>query len=352
MKRLGEARPRAARRRRCPPPGSGTACTRLVPRRQPVERSCCMSQATLVETSSTVPAIRPTPGSFRPIAAMSTIETTKAEEIGFESLMPSEMPLTSANTNTSDQRRRRGRAPAGRSTRWPTATTAAPQQIDQITRRTVWTRLQPCTSTSRRRSCAAAVSRQRLTARTEDQRHVDDRRAHDHAERDQERDLAERIARLQPADRDEVGLEQDADARRRSPPATPMRAPTTMPAPKVDVESSIAPRIGDLGRGDAADQPAATPPPSSAHRAAQQHRVGERAQDVGDREARREGELAGGRPGSACRACRRRRRTCRCTGSRARAATSAAAAGRATPSPGSARPCALMPATDAAAVCM
>ena len=27
---------------------------RLVPRRQPVERSCCMSQASLVDTSSTV----------------------------------------------------------------------------------------------------------------------------------------------------------------------------------------------------------------------------------------------------------------------------------------------------------
>ena len=60
-----------------------------------------MSQATLVETSSTVPAIRPTAGSFRPIAARMTIETTNADEIGFESLMPSEMPLTSANTITS-----------------------------------------------------------------------------------------------------------------------------------------------------------------------------------------------------------------------------------------------------------
>ena len=59
-----------------------------------------MSQATLVETSSTVPAIRPTVGSLRPIAARITIETTKADEIGFESLMPSEMPLTSANTHT------------------------------------------------------------------------------------------------------------------------------------------------------------------------------------------------------------------------------------------------------------
>ena len=59
-----------------------------------------MSQATLVETSSTVPAIRPTPGSARPSAAISTTATTKAEEIGLESLTPTEMPLTRANTNT------------------------------------------------------------------------------------------------------------------------------------------------------------------------------------------------------------------------------------------------------------
>ncbi len=31
---------------------------------------------------------------------MMTIETTNADEIGFESLMPSEMPLTSAKTHT------------------------------------------------------------------------------------------------------------------------------------------------------------------------------------------------------------------------------------------------------------
>jgi hypothetical protein len=60
-----------------------------------------MSQATLVDTRSTVPAMRPTVGSFRPIEAMMTTVTTNAEEIGFWSLMPSEMPLTIANTNTS-----------------------------------------------------------------------------------------------------------------------------------------------------------------------------------------------------------------------------------------------------------
>ena len=56
---------------------------RLVPSRQPVERSCCMSQASLVDTSSTVAAIRPTIGSRSPIAAIRITVTTKAEEIGF-----------------------------------------------------------------------------------------------------------------------------------------------------------------------------------------------------------------------------------------------------------------------------
>ena len=59
-----------------------------------------MSAATLVETSRIVPAIRPMPGSRRPTEAMTTMATTKAEEIGVESLMPRAMPLIIANTNT------------------------------------------------------------------------------------------------------------------------------------------------------------------------------------------------------------------------------------------------------------
>ena len=47
------------------------------------------------------PAISPTVGSFSPSAAISTTAVTKADEIGLLSLMPSEMPLTIANTNTS-----------------------------------------------------------------------------------------------------------------------------------------------------------------------------------------------------------------------------------------------------------
>ena len=72
---------------------------RGVPSRQPVERSCCMSAETLQATSSTPPAIMPTPGSLSPSAAISTMAVTNAAEIGVESLMPSEMPLTNANTN-------------------------------------------------------------------------------------------------------------------------------------------------------------------------------------------------------------------------------------------------------------
>jgi hypothetical protein len=65
-----------------------------------------MSQATLVDTSSTVPPSGRRPGPSGRCAAISTTATTKADEIGFESLMPSEMPLTIANTNTSSTRER------------------------------------------------------------------------------------------------------------------------------------------------------------------------------------------------------------------------------------------------------
>ena len=52
-----------------------------------------------------------------------------------------------------------------------------------------------------------------------------------------------------------------------TPPVTaarPMRAPTTMPAPKVEVESSIVPRIATLAAAMPPTSPLATPPPSSA----------------------------------------------------------------------------------------
>ena len=59
-----------------------------------------MSHASLVETSSTVAAIKPIVGSLSPTAAIKMTVTTNADEIGFESVMPTEMPFTIANTNT------------------------------------------------------------------------------------------------------------------------------------------------------------------------------------------------------------------------------------------------------------
>ena len=74
---------------------------RFDPRRQPVDRSCCMSQPTIVDTSSTLAAIIATIGSRRPIADISSTDTTNALEIGFQSEMPCEMPLMNTNRNTS-----------------------------------------------------------------------------------------------------------------------------------------------------------------------------------------------------------------------------------------------------------
>ncbi len=51
-----------------------------------------------------------------------------------------------------------------------------------------------------------------------------------------------------------------------TPPVTaarPMRAPTTMPAPKVEVESSIAPRTPIFAAAMPPTSPVATPPPRS-----------------------------------------------------------------------------------------
>ncbi len=107
---------------------------RGVPSRQPVERSCCMSLPTLQATSRMPPAIRPTVGSFRPSAAISTIAATKAAEIGAESLIPSEMPTTSENTSTSSTASTR--KPTGCcSTVAPSTTTIAPQNTIHATRR-------------------------------------------------------------------------------------------------------------------------------------------------------------------------------------------------------------------------
>ena len=71
----------------------------------------------------------PRRGRCRPSAAIRTTVTTKAEEIGLESLMPSEMPLTIANTNTSATASTQiaDRLPEHE---WPVATMPAPQNAD------------------------------------------------------------------------------------------------------------------------------------------------------------------------------------------------------------------------------
>jgi len=136
---------------------------RGVPRRQPVERSCCMSPATLQLTSRMPPAIRPTVGSFKPSAAISTTAVTKAELMGLLSLMPSEMPLTIANTNTSTM------ASAMKNTGWlstlaPTHTTIAPQKITQAIRRPTCVRCQSgCGGTTSRSSGGERQRRQACT---------------------------------------------------------------------------------------------------------------------------------------------------------------------------------------------
>ena len=124
----------------------------------------------------------------------------------------------------------------------------------------------------------------------EDQRHVDDRRAHDPAQADQEHDLSRRIAGFEPADRDEVGLEQDAEQAARDRRQADAGADDHAGAEGRGRELDRA-EDRDLGRRDAADQAARDAAAEQRHRALQQHRVGERAQDVGHRQARRKDEL-------------------------------------------------------------
>ena len=97
-------------------------------------------------------------------------------------------------------------------------------------------------------------------------------------ERDQERDLAERLVRAEPADRDEERLQRPADQARRPSPAMPMRAPTIMPAPKVDADRSIAPSSAHLGAADAA-----RPTPSADAAAERADRVPEQRGSVSAR---------------------------------------------------------------------
>ena len=155
----------------------------------------------------------------------------------------------------------------------------------------MWTRRQPCVPTS---SAAArgvpAVSRQRFSARTKMSS-----MSTIAAPMIVPSAIRNMILRGgSPACSQPIETKYGFSRMPATPPVTaarPMRAPTTMPAPKVEVESSIVPRIAILAAAMPPTMPVATPPPRSGHRAAQQHRVGQRAQDVGDRQAGREGQL-------------------------------------------------------------
>ena len=83
----------------------------------------------------------PTPGLRRPSAARMKTVRTKALEMGFQSEMPSEMPLTSTN------RKQRPTATARKNTGWcntwlPSHTMAAPQNRTHSTRRSMLMRFQ------------------------------------------------------------------------------------------------------------------------------------------------------------------------------------------------------------------
>jgi hypothetical protein len=72
---------------------------------------------------------------------------------------------------------------------------------------------------------------------------------------------------------------------------TPMRAPTSKPAPRVEVDSSMAPRKASLAEPMPPTRPRPMPVPRRETERLQQHRVGQRAQDVGHRQARGKGQL-------------------------------------------------------------
>ena len=194
-----------------------------------------------------LPAMSPTAGSRRPRAAISTTATTKADETGLESLMPSEMPFTMAITNT------RPTANARKNTGCPSMlapshTTATAQNSTQASRRPKCVRFQGSSSVRG----TALGSRQRASA-SSSTRPMSSRAAPMMRPRPM-RKVILRNGSFSPSQpmRTNHGISAVAVS-----PATmagmPMRAPTSMPAPSVEVESSIAPTAATLA--------AARPPP-------------------------------------------------------------------------------------------
>ena len=184
---------------------------------------------------------------------------------------------------------------------------ATPQNTTQATSLRMLVRCQS--------SCSTALRRDRLSGALpraeEDERDVDERRAHDHAERDQEGDLAKRLARLEPADRHEVGNHRPAHEAADDCGDADARADDHAGAEGRRGKIDRAQECG-LGRADAAGDAQRHAAEEARHRLLAA--VPDRSARAGCSRprARTETSAGGDRRESACRACRRRRRTCRC----------------------------------------
>ena len=321
-----------------PAPESGTASCGCVPRRQPVERSCCMSQATLVDTSSTAPAIE---ADRRVLEAERGHQHDAHHERRRDRIRVADAERDAVDHREHEHQQHRDhqidqrlveQADAEPRPLRPPRTATHDQQalgVDALPGGS-------CSTAWRRPHLGA---RQRATAESGCSDMSTMRRAHDHAERDQERDLAKRLAGVEPADRHERRGSAPMPVSPATSAGTPMRAPTIMPAPNVEVDSSIAPSSASLADAMPPTSPSADAAGQAGHRAAQQHRIGQRAQDVGDRQAGRKRQPQAVDQDRRVEHAHADAEHADRTPCRASAARWAAAAGPATPSPGAARPC-------------
>jgi hypothetical protein len=177
--------------------------------------------------------------------------------MGLLSLMPSEMPLTIVNTKTSTM------AKAMKNTGWcstlaPTQTTIAPQNTTQATRRPTWVRCQSgCFGTTSRNSGGERQRRQACTRICPMSRMA--------APMIRPRPMRKVILRKgspgcsQPMDTNS-GISR-VPVRPATNAATPMRAPTSKPAPRVEVDSSIAPSQASLAEPSPPSRPRPMPVP-------------------------------------------------------------------------------------------
>ena len=234
-----------------------------------------MSPPSLHAMSTIAAHIRPTPGSFSPSAARMNTVITNALEIGLLSEMPSEMPFTSTNRKHSTTATTRNNT--GWCSTWlPTMTSPAPQNTTHSTSRVIHP-LPILVRSPLRPVLPPATDRL-------DQDHADvhDGRAEDRAQRDDEPDLAERRARLQPADASRYGF-TTSPMNPTTSAGMAMRAPTIIPAPKVEVDTPSAPppRPSTSQPAEVAAQHAAA---ELGDGTPEERPVGQRAQNVRHRE--------------------------------------------------------------------